>query len=149
MTIEQLRERLSYWQRVLRVQDWRIAVRYVDEPHQFRGDQALTLSGQVITHSKTYRTASISILRPDHPDMAHRPEVPAEANPDVEQILLHELMHVLLHAGDACPESQETACEMLAWALLDLDRRSRATHTLDVSTFEHPYQTINVEKRSA
>ena len=138
MTQERLRERLVYWQRVLRLQDWRITVRYVDEPHQFKGPEALTLSGQVVTHSKVYRTASIAILRPDHPDLAQRPDAPPETHGDVEQILVHELLHVMLHAGDACPEMQETACELLAWALIRLDRRTVAVdgHAVAVAVCE-------------
>lgn len=112
MTIEALRERLAYWQRVLRLQDWDIVVEYI-HPRDFENRTWLGLNAR----QDRYRRCLIQLA---DPAAYQASEDFARAFPyDPEQVLLHELLHCIVRGDE---EQCEHAVEMLANALLRLER---------------------------
>lgn len=115
MTIEQVRERLAYWQRVLRLQDWDIAVVFA-APKDFTERTNLGDNSR----QSQYRRALIRLVDPvldegTEPFHTHFPY-------DPEQVLLHELLHCIVpSAGDAAADA-EYAVDTLASAFLRLER---------------------------
>lgn len=119
LTQEQLEERLAYWQRVLRLQDWRVKARLVRE-RDFRnpGNQG------ECEWSLSTKVAIIRILDPvDYsPDCAWLQ--------DMERTLVHELLH--LHFAPFRAESdtaedisQEQAIDCIATGLVALYRNQQ------------------------
>lgn len=131
MTSEELRDRLAYWQRELRLQDWRITVAIVDEPHEFVGppSEVANLSGQIQYGVAAYRHAMIRLLRPDHPTLASGAGPQWLAPHDLEQVLVHELLHLYIGdiSGRSATSAEEMAIDTIAWTLVTLDRRARAS----------------------
>ncbi|CCF83479.1 hypothetical protein [Nitrolancea hollandica] len=83
MTDRDLEDRLWYWQRKLRLQDWDIKIRFVTRKEMDGKD------GQVNYHSHIKR-ARIDILHPDE-------ERPGAVEPlDIENTIVHELLHIHL-----------------------------------------------------
>lgn len=114
VSLEQLLEK---WQRILRLQDWRIQVNYArvwDFARDGRiGEIGINLSCKI---------ADISLLDPlDH-------ENPAFLYPvDTEATLVHELLHCHFAPFDVYPDdpmdiAQEQAIECIATALIAADR---------------------------
>lgn len=123
LTLEALRDRCEYWQRILRLQDWDVDLEIVRQRVVGRdtmGD---------CTRATLKRVARIRILDPrdiDGQDMM----TPAEAH-DWELTLVHELLHLELH--DAFPKgwpdggaeelAMERAIDALSKGLVRLERR--------------------------
>ena len=121
MTEAELQERCHYWQSVLRLEDWRIKVRVV-HAGEIEGSD-----GTVNTHAHSkhalVKVANRSTCGEGIIDGAF------PGFHDSEHVLVHELIHVHFHGllGDDPLDHEETdqeqAIEMLAAALLSLDRR--------------------------
>jgi hypothetical protein len=110
---ETLEDRVRYWQQRLRLQDW--AVEIVMERAYDLGDYW----GKIHV-AEDKRRARIRIMDPI--DLS-----PAAIAPyDMDQIIVHELLHIHLYpitkAEDSMPEEQ--AIEAISWALVGLDRRA-------------------------
>ncbi len=125
-TIDQLRERLAYWQRVLRLQDWDIQISIARmSTFEKQGSAA-----EVHTYERT-RTVRIKILDPE--DYAGLN--PAALRPqDMEYSIVHELMHVVIYACtvsfDSHPKAElleEQCVHNLTTAVLSLTRVPLAT----------------------
>jgi hypothetical protein len=122
LTQDQLVDRLAFWQRVLRLQDWDVSVSIVRR-HDLRCESALA-EGTI----SQYRRAQLRVLDPA--DWGPR-EWPIER--DMEASLLHELIHLHLHDlrvaekradGSDTPEwtALERCAESVARALLTVER---------------------------
>lgn len=119
LTQEQLEEQLVYWQKVLRLQDWRIKARILRER-----DFCNPGSQGECDWSLSTKTAIIRILDPvDYsPDCAW-PQ-------DIEQVLVHELLHLHFASFDAESSTaervaQEQAIDCIATGLVGLYRNQQ------------------------
>ncbi|WP_433956986.1 hypothetical protein [Cytobacillus horneckiae] len=84
LTEEQLREKLKYWVKILRLQDWIIEVKIA------RGKDMLENASACVNWTLSKKMASIKVLDPiDYPD-----DVMGER--DMENDLVHELLHLHL-----------------------------------------------------
>lgn len=119
LTLEQLEERCAYWQGVMRLQDWRVALS-IKRLRDFETER----EGEV----EYYLTDKKAIIRlvdpvddlPDHPWPL-----------DQEITLVHELVHLHLtewNAKTGTPEyhAKEIAINMIASALVTLERERQA-----------------------
>lgn len=121
LTPEQLAERLDYWQHRLCLDQWVIELRVV-------GEGVIEGKGRCET-LMTKNRARVSLLRHDlHPEDA--------APYDMEQILVHELLHIHFAAWDCwtledgkpvMSDVEEAVCveqpiERLSWVLIELNR---------------------------
>lgn len=125
LTIEQLTERLEYWQHRLCLDHWVIELRIV-------GAGEIPGSGQCETLLTKHR-ARISLLKHElHPE-----DCPPY---DMEQVLVHELLHIHFAAWDSwtdndaktcMSETEEAVCieqpiERISWVLVELNRAFQA-----------------------
>lgn len=116
-TCEQAIERCAYWQRVLRLQDWDVAVS-MERRHALK-------RGVANAEIDIYRRAKIRLLDPV--DIA--PDDWAQ-DQDLEISIVHELLHLAFHdvgrPKDDSPEdvALERAIEATANALVRLDRQA-------------------------
>lgn len=118
----QAEDRLRYWQRVLRLQDWDLRVEVV-RWHEFGQDGPYM--GQMIPHVNK-AVANIKLIAPDDASPGWMREY------DMEKTLVHELLHI--HFQNARPNDakadergEERAIEAIAEALIALDRRNALT----------------------
>lgn len=114
MTPDALRLLCLRWQRVLGLSDWDVKVSYV---------RAYDMEGQGrCSATPKLRKALIAILDPQDYDPAqHWPQ-------DVEQTLVHELLHLYFRAGDIGSVDElntEQGVEATAKALVLLSRQSK------------------------
>lgn len=118
-TQEELEQKLSYWQKRLRLQDWIIEVRIV------RGREMDDDYAAQVNWILPKKMATISILDPvDYP-----PDLMSEQ--DMENDLVHELLHLHLapiheHYGNECQKYitfEEQAIESIAFGLIDAERK--------------------------
>lgn len=124
MTDKQLQERLAFWQKALRLQDWRIKASFVDSdemPDDGMGSCHVFRDG---------RMAVIAIQNPESFDPTGRFNKAFPEFYDPERVLLHEMLHIPLDGlfnEDEAEEhehtAQEWAIESLAEALIGLARR--------------------------
>ncbi|RMG28482.1 MAG: hypothetical protein D6732_18820 [Methanobacteriota archaeon] len=101
---------LSFWLPILKLTNWDITAKYVSHASMPDGD---TMGH--ISIWENYLRAEIKILHPRD----YRGELPF----DIEQVLLHELIHIWTNEvknGDT--KEEERVCESLSWALLNLWR---------------------------
>lgn len=117
MTTKQLHSALKYWQKILRLQDWNITMKFVDEPRCGYFGKG--------RNNSTYQSSSIEILKPEHID----PEW--SGCRDLEVTLVHELLHIrFLYASKGeqnaskgeQSDSEEFAIESTARAMVSLKR---------------------------
>lgn len=126
-TIEQLRERLAHWQRVLRLQDWHIEVMLVPMA-SMGGDFA----GEVTTFPMKKRAFIKVLTAADYEASMERGR---QTMPhDMEYTLIHELMHVVIYLcsvkydpGSREEMLEEQAVHALAMGYLQLSRPSLAS----------------------
>lgn len=114
MTQDELQSLCTYWQKVLRLQDWDIVIRFkriFDMQHETDGN---------IDYSLPNKSAIINILEPSDFD---NPCFPM----DVEEVVVHELLHLHFHEADRpngeCPDSVECGIQKTAEALVKLNRK--------------------------
>lgn len=112
-TEKHLERRCRYWQALLRLEDWDVTVRLVDELPGHALGRCWWLDEKAI--------ATIRILRPERCDPGR---IPAQ---DVEVTLVHELLHLHFAAFTAenhTPQAtaQEVAIDRCARALVGLER---------------------------
>ena len=122
MTPEELEERVTYWQNILRLRDWKIAVKYADS-----SDEVDNNAGQCLAHQHT-KTAVIKLIKPE----AFNPTSPfSQAFPenlDEETTLVHEMLHIHFDGlfieddHEVREEREEQAIEFVAEALVRLNR---------------------------
>ena len=123
-TEAELRERCAYWQRLLRLQDWRIRTRFTDSSPSGGTDGHL---GTVRVWPKS-KAALIRIQRDPATEFAQA--FPADADPEIT--LVHELLEIhlygLLNDKPSRHEGalQEQAIDLVAGALVRLDREAGA-----------------------
>ena len=122
MTNKQARERLAYWQKVLRLQDWRIHVEMVDS-EDIEGN-----SGQCHVHQRT-KTAVIKLLKPEAFNLTSTFSKVFPDCIDPEVTLVHELLHIHFDGlfveddkDDIREDREEVGLELVASALLRLER---------------------------
>lgn len=113
---QELEELCREWQRILRVQDWDVKVRFA---RVFEIDGA---DGRT-SYQRSTKTANIRIC-----DLGDEDKSRAHLQ-DAEQTLVHELLH-LHHAGiddftGAANMVFEQAIDLTAWALVNLKRGGR------------------------
>lgn len=139
MTIEEVRERLAYWQRVLRLQDWDLGVVFVDQR-----DLPSMTHRATIEQQRNYRRALIRIADPETARFENRDFHAHFGSDDIELSLVHELVHLLMPVDGMPEDAEEYAVEAIAKTVLALDRRGRTSHLVDVSTHGTPHQFIEV-----
>lgn len=115
-TEENLRERVAYWQRALRLADWQIACAIVPAADLYGGGQAEN------RYRRNLRQSMISIRREEDWNEGPFFEV------DWEQSVVHELLHLHTDAFRVeldTPEqtAEEQAIDALASALVRLERQ--------------------------
>jgi hypothetical protein len=125
MTIDELRDRCTYWQKVLRLQDWEITVEYV---RNAATDD--TWWGRILRWNVDARTAVIQLVEPTSFSMEDYPY----GHFDLEDTLVHEMLHIytegILGRGSDASMSRTSAenhfaeqmCDALSAALVKLGR---------------------------
>jgi hypothetical protein len=106
-----LENRLRYWQKVLRLQDWDITVKTARMSQLSKPDRLAE-----VMEDPYHKTAEILILE--------KVDAPGQ---DQEASLVHELVHIHLSPGfDGVPEVVlEQTVASFTKALLDLERRKK------------------------
>lgn len=116
---EQLREKCRYWQKILRLQDWIVRVSIKRQNEMADIDNL----GEVIV-TLPNRIARIHIL--DQIDYGSTSQLPQ----DMEQYLVHELLHIHLYPITGQFEegllqiAEEQAIEAISRGLIELHRSS-------------------------
>ncbi len=113
----------SYWQKRLRVPEWRITFKYVRDLCNAAGDKVYGLCAYIVDN----KTATI---------MIRDPETPANAGEDpcaqAEKALIHEISHLLFAPFGASRPAEVAAEEHAVWtfadALYDAKGTPRETH---------------------
>lgn len=122
MTNRELQQRCAYWQKLLRLEDWRVDVRLADSVET--DDE--TAKCRVFQQSKQ---AVIRIAKPESVDQTGEFYQAFPESYDLEHTLVHELLHIhfdRLFSEDANEHEsimQEQAVDFIARALIGLDRR--------------------------
>lgn len=99
MTQVKLDKLLTYWQKRLRLQDWFVTVKIVPQTDLLEGKQA------TVGFNMEKRAATIKILDPrDYPRDTFSPQ-------DIEQALVHELLHLHLGSFDGALAATELTLE--------------------------------------
>lgn len=115
LTKDTLRNALDFWQKMLRLEDWRIDARICRAPDLGNGEYG---DVQYFVHQKE---AWISILNPKDYRGKQKDTV------DWEVILVHELVHLHFYRfwrnSRNSYSSQEETVEMLAYALVHSKRQ--------------------------
>jgi hypothetical protein len=117
VTIEELRERCTLWQKRLRLQDWDVIVEFerqvsLSKPHRCAENEYMwSLKRSKISLIDPVDAAAPGWFRPIDPELS----------------LVHELLHLHFapfeeEAGSDKQADQELAIEMIAEALVALDR---------------------------
>lgn len=129
-TDEWLEERCAYWQEVLRLQDWRIAVRFV---HAYELSEGEETPAARVSMDRDPRHAVVRVVWPEEID-PHAEEIGVDPLVrDAEVLLVHELLHLSLALCDeAVPDDppsiyevgQEQHIQAMSRALVTLDRKS-------------------------
>ncbi|MGD1941848.1 MAG: hypothetical protein ACFB0G_11100 [Leptolyngbyaceae cyanobacterium] len=111
ITQEWLDERLEFWQKILRLGDWKITAQIVPQSELDEG-----VAGN-LHHDQHMRKGEIRIMRPE--DLPQLRTKLFEA--DVEHTLVHELLHIhLLSAEFQLEKQEEFAINAIADALMAL-----------------------------
>lgn len=116
-TEEQLREKCSEWQRILRLQDWDVRTSIVRERDMVTKDSNAEISVNV-----PHRLAQLRMLDPiDYSLDCLNPQ-------DMERSLVHELLHIHLWTfttdlSTTLQDAEEQAINMITNALISLYRR--------------------------
>jgi hypothetical protein len=113
--MEQLEDRLQYWQARLGLRDWGIEIMF-DRAYNMGDDLAK------IHIMEDKRRARIRMTEANDFD-------PSSLLPyDMEQVLIHELLHIhfwpLTRDGGSNVTAEEQAIEAISWALITLERRA-------------------------
>jgi hypothetical protein len=119
MTVEELKEALLYWQQKLAIQDWEIHLEIDPRVPTFNEKEGYAR----VLRSRTSRRAVIHFLNPEDwvTDGKREPY-------DMEQCLVHELLHIVLWFFDS-PENEnenflfEQSIDILAEVLVFLSRK--------------------------
>jgi hypothetical protein len=121
---EELRERLEYWQRVLRLQDWRIDVQRV-------GSDKLGVDLGDVTTDSSARHAMVQILSEEAKDPTNPWQKTFPIYYDEEYTLVHELLHIVFdelieHSAEDSDKNhrEEQAINAVAEALITLGRKA-------------------------
>ena len=116
MTDEDLRSLCTYWQKVLRLQDWDVVIKF----RRIFDMQPGTMG--TVDWTLETKKAIVNILEPT--DFSNN-----DFEFDVEEVVVHELLH--LHFCDkaeennGCPISVEQGIDALAGAFVKLNREAK------------------------
>lgn len=109
-------ELLDKWQRILRLQDWDIIIKFVSPTELKSGREA-----EILIHRR-YKRAYIKVVDPkydwpnDHFDLEfNSPSAPTY----LERLVLHELIHLVVYKFEN-EDQEEEIVEQLTKALLSL-----------------------------
>jgi hypothetical protein len=95
LTPDALPEQIAFWQRALRLEDWKITAEIVDD-EEFEDDGLLGNS----LHDLNIRKAHIKIVSPEMGDRILE-NYKLEPFYDMENVFVHEMIHVFLEPLDA------------------------------------------------
>jgi hypothetical protein len=117
-----LDERLAYWQRQLRLQDWDVTISWASARELGEANGRTSLIN-------TSKEAHVRILEEDE----WPPESERTGHYDSEVTLVHELLHLHFRAWEGEAEESDTAeyrakeaaIDLTSWALVRLDRGER------------------------
>ena len=113
MTLEELENLCWEWQVRLRLQDWDVKLRFA-RAYEIDGADARNV------FQRNYKTSSIKIVSAEDidPSRLHQP--------DVEQSLVHELLHLHFASIDNFSGAElvifEQAIDLIAWGLVNAKR---------------------------
>ncbi len=122
MTDAELQELCQKWQRVLRLQDWRINVKFVDTEH---------IPDNALGACKVFADSKLALIKLSRPEAIDKTDGFSAAFPymdDTERTLVHELLHIHLDGlfdGEADKLKQtmkEQAIEAITDGLIGLDQ---------------------------
>jgi hypothetical protein len=116
LTQEELESRCTYWQKVLRLQDWDVHVR-IARQCDFNNEEAIGECRATLTK----KTALIYVLDPvDFHPASEWPQ-------DMEEILVHELLHLHFDPFWSWKHrtTQEQAIQCIATGLVRVHREAR------------------------
>lgn len=135
-----LAEQCSYWQEVLRLQDWNIDVRLV-RPHEMAGDKSPVAQTEVYEHRKD------AIMRFLHPMdlITLQSHFLFGEEKDYDLNIVHELLHLHFAPFQEAIETskgtaQEQAIEAISRAIVKLHRHGKPqdlSQPLDMVTETH------------
>ncbi|NIK67915.1 hypothetical protein [Paenibacillus sp. BK720] len=115
LSMEALEDRLRYWQSKLRLMDWQVEIMF---------ERGYNLGADIgrIHIFEDKRRALIRMTEANDWD-------PANLLPyDMEQVVVHELLHIhfypLTRDAGSNVTAEEQAIEAISWALVSLDRRA-------------------------
>ncbi len=119
MTERELKTRLKYWQKILRLQDWDVSIRYNSAV-----DMAENNQGQIYLDCAS-RRAMINILQPNE----YRTPID-KWKQDIDNTIIHELLHIITHfwtveSGSIDYILKEQAIDIVARSLVLLDTQTR------------------------
>lgn len=106
---------ISYWQKVLRLQDWKIEIEFW--PHNALGNDVAK------AHMNANNKSAVLALRypDDIPAVEH--EWPVGEAGDYDLSIVHELLHLMFYPmRSQCEVSEEQSCNLIASALVQLYR---------------------------
>jgi hypothetical protein len=109
------REQVAYWQRVLRVQDWKVEIEFW--PHKALEDSVAK------TLMNVNNKSAVLILRYPEQLSAVEHDWPAGEAADYDLSIVHELLHLHLRPLDSTQlVAEEQACNLIALALIQVYR---------------------------
>lgn len=108
-------EQIQYWQKILRLQDWSVAVEFW--PHKALEDSvAKTLINQ-------NNKSAVMVLRYPEDLSAVEHDWPAGEAGDYDLSIVHELLHLMLRPMESTHTvAEEQACNLIASAMITLYR---------------------------
>ena len=110
----ELQERVEYWQKLLRLQDWIVTAKLVRYHELSDGCDAQ------IRHSIQNKDAELMIMEPD--DVAHGDPF------DMDWLIVHELLHhhitPIYYEDDKAVETEQ-AIESMTYGFIALERKGR------------------------
>jgi hypothetical protein len=126
MTLDEIRQSLAYWQPLLRLQDWKIDVRFVRGNHLFdKAHHIGAMQGEMLAQVYMREQTKFALLKILDPADFTDPFT----EQDHEHDLVHELIHLL--TGPCEPEESkkelhdrmELSINLMADALVEQRRR--------------------------
>lgn len=121
---KELQRHLRYWQKRLRLTDWTVTIRFASKKELCDGDEDISQGLNV--YNLNARTSEILVIRPDDYDPSTYPN---KEQQDIENTVVHELLHLHLAPWQTESEAediqQEQAIEAMSYALVSLKRRQK------------------------
>jgi hypothetical protein len=131
-----LQELLGYWQKALRLLDWRVTAEYVRDLRGATGDYLYGLCKPLVDN----KTAWIGVYDPETPPGGREPQVTPE------EALVHELCHLHFAPFGTCGPAEEAAEEQAVWAFAEALVANKGTGreaTLSRAMVAHARQSLS------